>query len=209
MTEPRKRVLVSAYACGPGRASEPSVGWNAVSEIARDHDVWVHTSLAHRAEIEAALAQESPSLRFVFLDWPNWLPFIKSTRVGFEFRYYYWQIAAYLKARALHRRVRFDLAHHVTVCRYWMPSFLCCSTSRSSGARSAEGNRRRSRSGLDWGSAAPVEVVREVARFIGEHDPVCRRLARRAALGVATTGETANRMTRLNVARLEAARRSR
>jgi glycosyltransferase involved in cell wall biosynthesis len=204
MTETRKRVLVSAYACGPGRASEPSVGWNAVSEIARDHDVWVLTSFAHRAEIEAALARESPRLTFVFLDWPKWLPFIKSTRVGFEFQHYCWQIAAYLKARALHREVRFDLAHHVTVCRYWMPSFLPLLDipfvwGPVGGGESAP---KPFWPGLGFRGAL-LEVVREVARFIGEHDPVFRRLAKRAALGVATTGETANRMTRVGVPRLE------
>src|SRR4030095_6555131 len=165
MTETRKRVLVSAYACGPGQASEPSVGWNAVSEIARDHDVWVLTSLAHRTEIEAALAQESSRLTFVFLDWPKWLPFVKSTRVGFEFQRYCWQIAAYLKARALHRKVRFDLAHHVTVCRYWMPSFLPLLDTpfvwgRVGGGESAP---KPFWPGLGFRGAL-LEVVREVAR---------------------------------------------
>ena len=37
------------------------MGWNAVREIARDHDVWVLTSLEHRDEIEEALADESPT----------------------------------------------------------------------------------------------------------------------------------------------------
>ena len=204
MTETRKRVLVSAYACGPGLVSEPSVGWNAVCESARDHDVWVLTTLAHRALIEAALAQESPSLTFVFLEWPKWLPLIKSTRVGFELQHYCWQIAAYLKARALHGQVRFDLAHHVTLCRYWTPSFLPLLDipfvwGPVGGGESAP---KPFWPGLGFRGAL-LEVVREVARFIGEHDPMFRRLAMRAALGVATTDETAKRMTRLSLPRLK------
>ena len=204
MTSARKRVLVSAYACGPGRASEPGVGWNAVREIARDHDVWVLTSLEHRDEIEAALAHEPPTLKFVFLDWPKWLWFTKTNRVGFEFQHYCWQIAAYLKARALHEQIRFDLAHHVTVCRYWMPSFLPLLGipfiwGPVGGGESAP---RQFWAGLGLRGAL-LEAVREVARFIGERDPLLRLVARRVSLGVATTRETAARMTRLNVPRLE------
>ena len=203
MTPARKRVLVSAYACGPGRPSEPGVGWNAVREIARDHDAWVLTSLEHRAEIEA-VAHESPTLRFVFLDWPWWLSFTKRTRVGFEFQHYCWQIAAYLKARTLHEQIGFDVAHHVTVCRYWMPSFLPLLGipfvwGPVGGGESAP---KRFWAGLGL-RAALLEAVREVARFIGEHDPLLRLVAKRASLGVATTRETAARMTTLKVPRLE------
>jgi glycosyltransferase involved in cell wall biosynthesis len=203
MTPTRKRVLVSAYACGPGRPSEPGVGWNAVREIARDHDVWVLTSLEHRDDIEA-VAHESPTLRFVFLDWPWWLSFIKRTRVGFEVQHYCWQIAAYLKARALHAQTGFDVAHHVTVCRYWMPSFLPLLGipfvwGPVGGGESAP---KRFWAGLGL-PAALLEAVREVARFLGERDPLLRLVAKQVSVGVATTRETAARMTRLKVPRLE------
>src|ERR1700712_1114016 len=38
---PRLRVLVSAYAVSPVRGSEPGLGWNLVSRLARWHDVTV------------------------------------------------------------------------------------------------------------------------------------------------------------------------
>jgi glycosyltransferase involved in cell wall biosynthesis len=205
MTTPRRRVLVSAFACGPGRASEPGVGWNTVREIARDHDVWVLTSLEHGHEITAALPHESPTLKFVFLDWPKWLWWlVKTNRIGFEIQHYCWQIAAYLKARELHREIRFDLAHHVTVCRYWMPSFLPLLGipfvwGPVGGGESAPKQF--------WRGLGPVgalaEAVREVARFIGERDPLLRLLAKRVTLGVATTRETAERMRKLGVPALE------
>src|SRR4051812_29636278 len=37
----RLRVLVSAYAVSPVRGSEPGLGWNLVSRLARYHDVTV------------------------------------------------------------------------------------------------------------------------------------------------------------------------
>ena len=205
MTLNRKRVLVSAYACGPGRASEPGVGWNAVRELARDHDVWVLTSRELRDEIDAVLPHESPTLKFVFLDWPKWLwPLVKTSRIGYEVQHYCWQIAAYLKARALHRQVGFELAHHVTVCRYWTPSFLPLLGipfvwGPVGGGESAP---RQFWRGLGVGGAW-LEGVREVARFFGEHDPLLRLMAKRVALGVATTRETAERMRKLGVPSLE------
>jgi len=205
MTETaRLRVLVSAYACGPDRGSEPGVGWNAVREIARDHEVVVITSHEHKAAIEETVAREGLAARFIFVDWPPWLDFIKRTRVGFELQQYAWQLAAYLHARRLHAQIRFDVAHHVTVCRYWMPSFL-----PFLGIPFVWGP-------VGGGESAPtafwpglgvhdglLEVVRAIARWVGERDPLLRLSARRTSLGVATTHETCSRMKRLAVPRLE------
>ncbi len=35
------RILISAYACAPGRGSEPGVGWNWAAQVSRSHEVWV------------------------------------------------------------------------------------------------------------------------------------------------------------------------
>ena len=200
----RLRVLVSAYACGPDVGSEPGVGWNAVREIARDHDVWVITSHEHKASIEETVARDGLTARFVFVDWPEWLDFIKRTRAGFELQQYAWQLAAYRHARRLHAQIGFDLAHHVTVCRYWMPSVL-----PFLGIPFVWGP-------VGGGESAPtafwpglgihdafLEVVRAIARGFGERDPLLRLSARRTSLGVATTHETCSRMKRLSVPRLE------
>ena len=39
------RVLLSAYACEPGKGSEAGVGWNSLRQVARYHDVWVLTRM--------------------------------------------------------------------------------------------------------------------------------------------------------------------
>ncbi|HLE82176.1 MAG TPA: glycosyltransferase family 1 protein, partial [Dehalococcoidia bacterium] len=44
----RWKVLISAYACEPGKGSEPNVGWNVAREMARQHDVWVLTRANNR-----------------------------------------------------------------------------------------------------------------------------------------------------------------
>ena len=47
----RLRVLISAYACEPGKGSEPGV-WNFSKEMAKHHDLWVLTRLNNREIIE-------------------------------------------------------------------------------------------------------------------------------------------------------------
>ena len=48
-------VLLSAFACLPGRGSEPGKAWACANTLARDHTVWVLTRGQNRPEIEAAL----------------------------------------------------------------------------------------------------------------------------------------------------------
>jgi glycosyltransferase involved in cell wall biosynthesis/GT2 family glycosyltransferase len=197
------RLLLSAYACGPGRGSEPGIGWNAVTAVAHDHDVWVMTSLENRESIVEALASTPGSVQFVFLDWPKWLWFMKSGRVSFEVQQYCWQMMAYLKARALHREIRFDLVHHATVGRYWMPSFLAFLGipfvwGPVGGGESAP---KSFWPGLGIGGAL-LEVFRATARFFGERDPFLRLAARRTTVGIATSPETSARMRALRVPRI-------
>src|SRR4029077_18913154 len=121
----RLKVLVSAYACEPGKGSEPGVGWNWVSQISKFHDVWVITRENNREQIEEGLGRfPIPGAHWCFWDFPPWACFWKRKRRGIHLYYYMWQFGAYWQARKLHHRVRFDLAHHVTLVIYWMPSFL-------------------------------------------------------------------------------------
>ena len=119
------KLLISAYACEPGRGSEAGVGWNCVLQAARFHEVWVLTRKNNREPIENAL-QTDPleNVRFVYFDLPRWSRFWKRRTRGLQLYYYLWQIGAYFVARKLHRRVGFDLTHHVTFVNYWLPSLL-------------------------------------------------------------------------------------
>lgn len=198
------RILLSAYACGPGRGSEPGIGWNAVTSVAQDHDVWVITSLENRDAIMEALGNVQGSVQFVFLDWPKWLWFMKAMRAGFEVQQYCWQMLAYVKARALHRQIGFDLAHHVTVGRYWMPSFLPFLGipfvwGPVGGGESAP---KRFWPGLGIGGAL-LEIFRASARFVGERDPFLHLATRRTTVGIATSHETSVRMEKLRVPHIQ------
>jgi len=192
-------ILLSAYACEPGRGSEPGVGWNWARHLARNHKVWVITRSNNRAPIEAALSREPlPNLRFLYYDLPRWARFWKRGSFGLRPYYYLWQVGAWRAARRLSRQVHFDLVHHVTFVRYWTPSFLALLDAPFiwgpvGGAESAPKPFRASFSmrGKLYDSA------RSLLRRIGGLDPFVAMTARRAAIGFATTPDTAARLSAL------------
>jgi glycosyltransferase involved in cell wall biosynthesis len=118
------RVLVSAYACTPGEGSEPGAGWAWTRAAAERHEVWLLTRTNCATAIERALADEldlSHRLHPVYLDLPDWVRRFKGGQFGIHWYYPLWQLAAWRAARSLHRRVNFDVAHHLTFASDSMP----------------------------------------------------------------------------------------
>lgn len=199
------KVLVSAYGCEPGRGSEPGVGWNCVRQAARFHDVWVLTQEEGHQGIKAALDSEAlPRVRFVYLDLPPWALFWKKGRRGAQLHYYLWQVAAYFVGRRLHRKVGFDLIHHVTLVKYWMPSFLALLPVPFVWGPVGGGESAPRAFWWSFSLRGKIfELARDLARKMGERDPFVRRTARKATLGMATTEETAKRMRAVGCPRVE------
>ena len=122
-----RRVLLSAYACEPGKGSEPAVGWNwAIERARRGDETWVVTRANNRAAIDAALGirPEAGDIRFLFYDPPAWARRWKAGRRGIRTYYLAWQWGAAARARVLHRVVGFELVHHVTFVGVRQPSFM-------------------------------------------------------------------------------------
>jgi glycosyltransferase involved in cell wall biosynthesis len=194
-----QKVLVSAYACGPGRGSEPGIGWNTACELARRHDVWLFTSRENAADIRAELdARPIAGLHVIFLDWPWWLAWTRRTRIGYEVQHYFWQIAAYLYGRRLHRTVTFDLVHHVTMGRYWSPSFLALLPVPFVWGPVGGGESAPKPFWRDLGiHGVLLELAREWGQRIGECDPFLSLTARRCVLALATSEESKPRIEHL------------
>jgi len=192
-------ILLSTFACNPGTGSESGLGWNWALQIARFHHVWVLTQTKERHHIENVLARNPiPNAHWIFCDLPPWARFWKRGHWGENLYYYIWQIWAYLNARRLHKQVQFDLAHHVTFVRYWMPSFLAFLPVPfiwgpvGSGDSFPPGFLRTVSIG-----GRLTERLRTFARSVGELDPLVRLTAKRAKCAFAATDATKERMKSL------------
>ncbi|MGE0751284.1 MAG: glycosyltransferase family 4 protein [Variibacter sp.] len=124
---------MSAFSCGPGRGSEPGVGWNVAIETARlGHDVTVLTQSEFAPEIEKEVANGElpPGLRFdIYM--PRWLAALRDfglrhgqPALTWHLTSLAWQFCALLHVRRRYRDAGFDLIHHVTFAGIRHPTLL-------------------------------------------------------------------------------------
>jgi glycosyltransferase involved in cell wall biosynthesis len=117
-------ILVFAYACEPGRGSEPGAGWDWVRLLAGLADTCVITRANNADAIEQALPEtlERDRLSFEYVDLPRWAMFWKRGQRGVRAYYLLWQFAALAAARRLQTRQRFDVIWHLTLANLWLGS---------------------------------------------------------------------------------------
>lgn len=117
------KLLFVAFACEPGRGSEPGIGWNFVDEASRRRPVWVITHASFRNPIEAYLKTQHRyhPITPIYVRLPGLL-WLWNSYFGVNIYYYFWQFVAARSGRKAHRREGFDLIQHVSFERYWMHS---------------------------------------------------------------------------------------
>ena len=184
------RILLSAYACEPGKGSEPEVGWMWATELtATGHAVWVITREANRDAIEARRGRaDKRVLHFVYCDLPRWLRKWKRGGTGVHWYYALWQWRAYQVARRLTRSVQFDCVQHVTFVGLRAPSFmgwlgLPFVLGPVSGGECVP---RQLRQGMST-AAKLREWLRDVANWTVRFDPMMRATFRQAERILVTT----------------------
>ena len=119
---------MAAYACEPGKGSEPGVGWNWAIQAAKSgNEVHVITRKNNQRPIEDELAQNpQENLYFHYVDFGK-IPLKLKKKLrnpGLLMYYYAWQFLVRKKALELHSEEPFDILHHVTFVIDWMPSGL-------------------------------------------------------------------------------------
>jgi glycosyltransferase involved in cell wall biosynthesis len=171
--------------------------------MARYHDIWVLTRTLFQPSIEAELARNPQNgIQFIYWDLPAWAA--ERGRRGAHLHHYVWQLGVLRTARKLHAEIGFDLVHHVTLGRYWAPSFLCFLDvpfvwGPVGGGESAP--KTFWLSGGWWNFL--FEASREIARWAGERGPFVRVTAHRNAIALGTTTESAARLRALGCRRVQ------
>src|SRR5262249_21104519 len=122
----RLKILISAYACEPGKGSEPEVGWQWALQMARYHDVTVLTRANNQATIEAEIGGIDADLRprFVYYDLDPVLLELKRRFSAARAYYTLWQRSARKVVGQLVREQRFDLIHHLTFATFRCPTAI-------------------------------------------------------------------------------------
>lgn len=190
------KILVSAYACEPGRGSEPGVGWHFAEEMSKRHSLTVVTRANNRSVIERSGETWTKNVSWIWYDPPKWLTFWKRGGRGVQLFYLLWQIGVARHVRKTLRPGDFDLVHHVTFGKYWIPSFLGSFGPPLVFGPVGGGDEtppvfRRAYSSRGRFSEWLKTVAQQLATIF------FRRAYRRISLAVAATDETAKKLSRL------------
>jgi glycosyltransferase involved in cell wall biosynthesis len=119
----RPRVLAFAYACEPGRGSEPGAGWGILKALAEFAECVVLVGPEHVDGIERWHSQTAdPWIRFIPVAEPRWGVISKRHRIPWFVLYLSWLRRAHLVGQRLHRAAAFDVLCHVTYSTYWLPT---------------------------------------------------------------------------------------
>lgn len=120
------KILIIAYACEPNTTSEPGVGWNMIMQVSNEYNVTVITRKNNSDVIEDAINSESDlcakkNINWVFVDLPVFFQRLKKkVPMGTQIYYMFWQWKAYFVGKELHRKINFDIVHHLTFGVSWL-----------------------------------------------------------------------------------------
>jgi glycosyltransferase involved in cell wall biosynthesis len=192
-------VLVSAYACEPGRGSEPEVGLQVVLAAASRHEVWVLTRKNNIDALQGYFASHPLAGRVHLVGVELGAAALAMKRrlgpLGLYPYYAAWQRVAADKAIDLHREVGFDLVHHATFATYWQRAIGPALALPFVWGPVGGGASTPWRLLPELGARG---VIRDAARFviqrIGERLPAVQATMRSASVALAQNPETARRL---------------
>ncbi len=197
---------MSAFSLCPGKGSEFGRGFEIANRVAQHHLVWAITRSEFKEETEAhfKLNPQNPNLTLVYFDIPllyqlekflhasHLLPF------SLNIYYYFWQIGLFFFALSLHKKHQFNLSHHVTWTRFWMPSLLAFLPIPF--VLGTVGGADLTPPKLLF--SLPIksfffELIRALALKLSEFDPLLRLSLQRTKLALAMTPSTQKRLIQL------------
>jgi glycosyltransferase involved in cell wall biosynthesis len=186
-----KKVLISAFACQPNKGSEFASGWNWCTGLAKlgyeVHCLTLRSNAPFIQEVEAPA-----NLYFHYTALPLGLQAMyKLSQATMYIHYILWQRLAYKRGKTLHRKLRFDVVHHVSWGSIQMGSFLYKLNAPfvfgpAGGGQKAPEAFKKYFLG-HWAS----EIRREkVADLMIKYNPACKKMLKNAHAVLVSNNET-------------------
>ncbi len=176
-----KKIILSAFACQPGKGSEEGGGWNWSAGLAKQgYEVHCLTWDLNKTFIETA--PPLANLHFHYISMPDITKKMYYAPGSSVYGVYLlWQFLAYRKAKRLHKILKFDIAHHVSWGNLQMGSLLYkldipfIFGPSGGGQKAPEAFKEYFRD--NWA----VEVKREkVSDLLLKYNPACKNMLKRA-----------------------------
>lgn len=105
--------------------SEHATGWGFIRGLANLHDLWVITEEKFKPDVERWLSENWPiNARFFYVRRKRWNLLRKVWPPSYYWTYKRWHKDAFALAEKLHRDVRFDVAHQLTMVGFREPGYL-------------------------------------------------------------------------------------
>ena len=128
MSGKRLKILLGCYACDPTYGSEPGMGWNFASNIARFHDVHVIVEENEFRETLTRYAAEHPeavrNMTFHYVPRVHHETLRKIWPPSYYWFYRAWNRRAFRLAQELDKQENFDLVHQITISGFREPGYL-------------------------------------------------------------------------------------
>jgi len=198
------RVLMSSYACEPGKGSEPGVGWNMAKAMAGKVKLSVVTRANNQEIIENSEEGWINQVNWIYYDPPKWLTWWKKGGRGVQLFYIIWQIGVYIEMRRRDAKNKYDLIHHVTFGKYWVPSLLVLlDIPFIFGSVGGGEYTPLSLSGNVSKQTLRAEGIKRGMVWLLTQNSLSRRLYRKISLAYAATEETKKALEKLGVRHIQ------
>ncbi len=187
-----QKVLLSAYSCNPSKGSEPGNGFNWADQLAKyGHQVYCITTSKGKEPIEKAI-QNNPNLEVAYVDLPFGLDKMYHwTQLGMYLHYLTWQWYAYRHAKQAHKKIGFDLVHHVTWGSLQQGSFMYKLPIPFLFGPAGGGQKAPKAFRSYFQEHWATEVKREkISNILQKMNPACKAMARKAKVVLATNLDT-------------------
>lgn len=196
-----KKVLLSAFSCNPTKGSEPGNGWNwAIGLANKGFEVHCITRITEKADIESKAIPEN--LHFYFVELSFGLKKLYFASQATMYLYYLlWQRKAYKKAKSLNKKIKFQVAHHVTWGSLQMGSFMyklnVPFVFGPAGGGQAASLAFKKYFKNHWQSEEKRE---KVSQLLLKHNPACKKMLQKAKAVLVSNPDTF-KMAKINGAR--------